>query len=167
MHNDPNLVTWTFKPITQLLVQILAVQLDWWLWASGISLQAQLPFHKTRSIYYWMWKQDRNGPNHFFGKILWSEMWWGSWLGAYIYWMECINSLLTAWPHEQLESDWLQILCWPLCNFWFRKVALVYLHFPLYPVKNCSLKTIKAIELIKWCSSKPSTDDNIVKSSIT
>lgn len=31
---------------------ILTVQLDWWLWSTGISLQSKLPCHRTQTIYY-------------------------------------------------------------------------------------------------------------------
>eukprot|EP00250_Pteridium_aquilinum_P008675 c18122_g2_i1 orf=404-1345(+) len=32
--------------------QILTVQLDWWLWSTGISFQSKLPCHRTQTIYY-------------------------------------------------------------------------------------------------------------------
>ncbi|KAI5084156.1 hypothetical protein GOP47_0001122 [Adiantum capillus-veneris] len=32
--------------------QVLTVQLDWWLWSTGISLQSKLPCHRTHTIYY-------------------------------------------------------------------------------------------------------------------
>ncbi|KAH7296371.1 hypothetical protein KP509_26G021400 [Ceratopteris richardii] len=32
--------------------EISMIQLDWWLWSTGISLQTKLPCHRTRTIYY-------------------------------------------------------------------------------------------------------------------
>ncbi|MCO5605759.1 hypothetical protein L7F22_059943 [Adiantum nelumboides] len=32
--------------------QVLTVQLDWWLWSTGISLQSKLSCHRTHTIYY-------------------------------------------------------------------------------------------------------------------